>query len=86
MRSVKRIAGQVAKNDSQRQAFKCLAYNIRKMERKEDVTMLFDALQGPKHCKKLCWYSQLKSCFWRNWITQNGPLQQLGVNCGKDQV
>ena len=48
MRSVKRIARRVAKNDSQRQAFECLAYNIPKVEKKEDVTTLFDALQGSK--------------------------------------
>ena len=48
MRSVKRIARRVAKNDSQRQAFECLAYNIPKMEKKEDVATLFDALQGSK--------------------------------------
>ena len=64
MRSVKRIAKRVAKNDSQRQAFECLAYNIPKMEKKEDVTMLFDALQGSKTLQEASLVLPTQSLVW----------------------
>lgn len=48
MRSVKRIAKRVASSHCEQQAFESIGYAVQYPKTKEEVTTLFDVLQGSK--------------------------------------